>query len=60
MTLRSLALLFIAGALGTAVAPTVSTMIAMRFVLGSPSAAVPPPCRCLSPRLPDQSAARRW
>ena len=34
MTLRSLALLFIAGALGTAVAPTVSTMIAMRFGLG--------------------------
>lgn len=34
MTLRSLALLFIAGALGTAVAPSVSTMIAMRFVLG--------------------------
>ena len=34
MTLRSLALLFIAGALGTAVAPTVFTMIAMRFVLG--------------------------
>lgn len=34
MTLRSLALLFVAGALGTAVAPSVTTMVIMRFILG--------------------------
>lgn len=34
MTLRSLALLFVAGALGTAIAPSVTTMVIMRFILG--------------------------
>lgn len=34
MTLRSLALLFVAGALGTAVAPSVTSMVIMRFILG--------------------------
>ena len=34
VTLRMLSLLFIIGALGTAIAPSVSTMIAARFLLG--------------------------
>lgn len=34
ITLRSLALLFVLGALGTALAPTVNIMIVMRFLLG--------------------------
>lgn len=34
ITLRTLALLFIAGAAGTALAPGVGTMVAMRFLLG--------------------------
>lgn len=34
ITLRSLALLFVAGALGTAVAPNVEVMVAMRLLLG--------------------------
>lgn len=34
ITLRSLALLFVLGALGTTVAPTVNIMIVMRFLLG--------------------------
>ncbi|MFF7710374.1 sugar porter family MFS transporter [Pseudomonas sp. NPDC007930] len=33
-TLRTLAVLFVLGALGTAVAPSVTVMVAMRFVLG--------------------------
>ncbi|MGP4131455.1 MFS transporter [Pantoea tagorei] len=34
ITLRSLALIFVAGALGTAVAPNVEVMVAMRLLLG--------------------------
>ncbi|WP_279022559.1 sugar porter family MFS transporter [Gibbsiella quercinecans] len=34
ITLRSLAVLFVVGSLGTALAPSVSTMVAMRFLLG--------------------------
>ncbi|MDZ7279937.1 sugar porter family MFS transporter [Pantoea eucrina] len=34
ITLRSLALLFVAGALGTALAPDIATMVVMRFILG--------------------------
>lgn len=34
ITLRSLALLFVAGALGTTLAPDVEIMVAMRFILG--------------------------
>lgn len=34
ITLRSLSLIFVAGALGTTVAPNLETMVVMRFVLG--------------------------
>ncbi|WP_338494371.1 sugar porter family MFS transporter [Erwinia aphidicola] len=34
ITLRSLAVLFVAGSLGTALAPSISVMVAMRFLLG--------------------------
>ena len=34
ITLRSLALLFVAGALGTTVAPNIEIMVVMRFILG--------------------------
>lgn len=34
LTLRSLSVLFVAGALGTALAPSVPVMVAMRFLLG--------------------------
>ncbi|MCG8710774.1 sugar porter family MFS transporter [Brenneria sp. 4F2] len=34
ITLRSLAIVFVVGSLGTALAPTVPTMVAMRFLLG--------------------------
>ncbi len=34
ITLRSLALLFVAGALGTTLAPNIEIMVAMRFILG--------------------------
>lgn len=34
ITLRSLAVLFVVGSLGTALAPSVSAMVAMRFLLG--------------------------
>ncbi|MFE8150480.1 sugar porter family MFS transporter [Brenneria goodwinii] len=34
ITLRSLAVLFVLGSLGTALAPSVSSMVAMRFLLG--------------------------
>ncbi|QTF09149.1 sugar porter family MFS transporter [Brenneria izadpanahii] len=34
ITLRSLAVLFVAGSLGTALAPSVPSMVAMRFLLG--------------------------
>lgn len=34
ITLRSLALIFVAGALGTTLAPNIEVMVAMRFILG--------------------------